>query len=76
MAGVSPAKTAELRIKNLEQLRYLKELFDNGIIIFENKLVEQKKLASAGSFKKAYLMYCKMLNNNVQYMINRCISYL
>ena len=59
MAGVSPAKTAELRIKNLEQLRYLKELFDNGIMIFENKLVERKKLASSGSFKKAYLVYCK-----------------
>ena len=43
MAGVSPAKAAELRMKNFEQLRYLKELFDDNIIS-ENELVEQKKI--------------------------------
>ena len=43
MAGVSPAKSAELRMKNLERLRYLKKLFNDGIIC-ENELVEQKKI--------------------------------
>lgn len=41
VAGVSPAKAADLRMKNLEQLRYLQGLFDDGIIS-EQELVEQK----------------------------------
>ena len=39
ITGVSPAKAADLRMKNLE--RYLQGLFDNGIIS-EQELVEQK----------------------------------
>jgi len=39
---VSPAKAAELRMKNYEQLRYLQGLFDDGIIT-EKELVEQKQ---------------------------------
>ena len=30
--GVSPAKAVELRMNNLEQLRYLQKLFDDGIV--------------------------------------------
>ena len=43
VAGVSPAKAADLRMKNLEQLRYLQGLFDDGIIC-EEELVEQKRI--------------------------------
>lgn len=43
VAGVSPAKAADLRMKNLEQLRYLQGLFDDGIIS-EQELVEQKRI--------------------------------
>ena len=30
--GVSPGKAVELRMKNLEQLRYIQQLFDDGIL--------------------------------------------
>ena len=39
---VSPAKAAELQMKNYEQLHYLQGLLDDGIII-EKELVEQKQ---------------------------------
>jgi len=40
-AGISPGKTVELRMKNLEQLRYLQHLFDDGILN-EKEFAEQK----------------------------------
>ena len=41
-ASVSPRKTVELRMKNYEQLRYLQQLFDDGILS-EKEFLEQKK---------------------------------
>ena len=41
--GLSPGKTADLRMKNLEQLRYLQNLFDDGILN-EEEYAEQKKV--------------------------------
>ena len=41
--GVSPAKAADLRMKNVEQLCYLRGLFDDGIIS-KQELVEQKRI--------------------------------
>jgi len=41
-AGVSPAKSVELRMKNFEQLRYLQQLFDDGILS-EGEFTEQKQ---------------------------------
>ena len=31
-SGVSPSKAIELRMKNFEQLRYLQQLYDDGIL--------------------------------------------
>ena len=39
--GMSPRKAVELRMKNLEQLRYLKNLFEDGILS-EKEFAEQK----------------------------------
>jgi len=39
--GISPGKTVELRMKNLEQLRYLQNLFEDGILT-EQEYAEQK----------------------------------
>ena len=39
--GISPGKAVELRMKNLEQLRYLQNLFEDGILS-EKEYVEQK----------------------------------
>ena len=41
-ASVSPRKTVELRMKNYEQLRYLQQLFDDGILS-EAEFLEQKR---------------------------------
>ena len=41
-ACVSPAKSVELRMKNIEQLRYLQQLYDDGILS-EKEYVEQKQ---------------------------------
>jgi len=41
-AVVSPAKSVELRTKNFEQLRYLQQLFDNGILS-DGDYTEQKQ---------------------------------
>ena len=40
--GVSPGKAIDLRMKNYEQLRYVQQLFDNGILS-EAGYVEQKQ---------------------------------
>lgn len=39
--GISPAKAAELRMRNLEQLRYLQGLYDDNILS-DKELAEQK----------------------------------
>ena len=42
-SGVSPGRSVELRMKNYEQLRYLQELYDDGILTAE-EYQEQKQL--------------------------------
>ena len=39
--GISPGKVLEHRMKNLEQLRYLQNLFEDGILN-EKEYAEQK----------------------------------
>ncbi len=41
-SGVSPGKSVELRMKNFEQLRYLQQLYDDGILT-EDEYREQKR---------------------------------
>lgn len=41
--GVSPGKSAELRMKNLQQLRYLQQLFEENILS-QSEFVEQKAI--------------------------------
>ena len=40
--GVSPGKTVDLRMKNYQQLRYIQQLFDDGILT-EAEYMEQKR---------------------------------
>ena len=40
--GVSPGKAVDLRIKNYQQLRYIQQLFDDGILT-EAEYIEQKR---------------------------------
>ena len=49
-AGVSPAKSVELRMKNYEQLRYLQQLLDDRILS-EEEYTEQKQVI-LGSLRK------------------------
>ena len=41
-AGISPGKMVDLCMKNFEQLRYLQNLFDDGILN-EKEFAKQKK---------------------------------
>ena len=41
--GISPGKAADLRMKNLEQLRYLQSLYEDNIVT-QDELVEQKRM--------------------------------
>ena len=41
-AGISPGKAIELRMKNYEQLRYIQQLYDDGILS-ETEYTEQKR---------------------------------
>lgn len=41
--GISPGKTVELRMKNLEQLRYLQQLMEDGILS-QDEFFEQKEI--------------------------------
>ena len=41
--GVSPSQATELRMKNMEQLRYLQGLYNDNIIT-EDELLEQKQM--------------------------------
>ncbi len=41
--GISPGKAADLRMKNLEQLRYLQSLYDDNILS-DQELAEQKRM--------------------------------
>ena len=40
--GMSPGKVVDLRMKNYEQLRYLQQLYEDGILC-EKEYVEQKR---------------------------------
>ena len=42
MPGVSPGKAVDLRMKNYEQLRYLQQLYEDGILD-QKEFIEQKK---------------------------------
>ena len=42
-SGTSPGRSVELRMKNYEQLRYLQQLYDDGILTGE-EYQEQKQL--------------------------------
>ena len=56
--GVSPGKTIELRMKSYQQLRYLQQLYDDGVIN-EEEFKEQKKnvLGSLRSLPPSSLSY-------------------
>lgn len=43
LVGISPGKAADIRMKNLEQLRYTQQLMEDGILTPE-EFVEQKKI--------------------------------
>ena len=44
--GVSPGKAADIRMKNLEKLRYMQQLMEDGILISE-EFIEQKQIILA-----------------------------
>jgi len=41
--GISPGKTADIRMKNLQQLRFLQQLMEDRIIS-EKEFLEQKNI--------------------------------
>lgn len=41
--GVSPGKAIDLRMKNLQQLRYLQQLYEDNILS-DRELAEQKRI--------------------------------
>ena len=41
--GISPGKSADLRMRNLEQLRYLQGLYEDKILS-DQELAEQKRI--------------------------------
>ena len=41
--GISPSEKVDLRMKNLEQLRYLQSLYDDKILT-QDELMEQKQI--------------------------------
>lgn len=45
--GLSPAKVVDLRMKNFEQLRYLQQLFDDGILTQEEYMGQKQGILSA-----------------------------
>lgn len=53
-SGVSPGKAIELRMKNYEQLRYLQQLLDDGILS-QSEYTEQKQ-DILGSLRKLYII--------------------
>ncbi len=48
--GVSPGKSVDLRMKNYEQLRYLKQLYEDGI--FDEKEYNEQKKSIVLSLRK------------------------
>ena len=50
VTGVSPGRASELRMKNYEQLRYLQQLFEDGILP-QTEFSEQKE-GILGSLRK------------------------
>ena len=43
MPGVSPGKAVDLRMKNYEQIRYLQQLYEDGILD-QKEFIEQKRI--------------------------------
>lgn len=43
LQGISPGKSTELRMKNLQQLRVLQQLYDDSIVS-DKELAEQKEI--------------------------------
>ena len=58
MSGVSPGKAVDLKMKSYEQLRYLQQLYEDGILD-QKEFIEQKK---------GYYFSQKIINVNVMYM--------
>ena len=44
--GVSPGKAADIRMKNLEQLQYMQQLMEDGMLTSE-EFIEQKQIILA-----------------------------
>ena len=44
--GVSPGRSVELRMKNFEQLRYLQQLYDDGILMTTEYEEQKEKILS------------------------------
>ena len=47
VTGVSPSKSVELRMKNFKQLRYLQQLFDDGVLTEEEYAEQKQSILSA-----------------------------
>ena len=45
--GVSPGRSIELRMKNFEQLRYLHQLMDDGILTTTEFIEQKEKILSS-----------------------------
>ena len=45
--GISPGRSVELRMKNFEQLRYLQQLYDDGILTSTEYEEQKKKILSS-----------------------------
>ena len=45
--GLSPGKAVELRMKNFEQLRYLQQLYEDGILIIKEFEEQKEKILSS-----------------------------
>ena len=45
--GVSPGRAVELRMKNFEQLRYLQQLYDDGILTQIEYEEQKEKILSS-----------------------------
>ena len=58
--GLSPCKVADLRMKHLEQLRYLQQLMEDRIIS-ESEFLEQKNIITGTLRKIAYTEWQKEL---------------
>ena len=54
VASVSPAKSVELRMKNVERLRYLQQLFDDDVHVLTQEEYMEQKQSILSSLRKLY----------------------